>query len=128
MQREVVLLCREKNGNGKNLRQTIDELVSYARNQEWTIVKIFAETGSLGSLTLWDLRLMAKYKEYDCLLLKDFDTFEMPPDEAMEEVRYLVENGVEVRTIEGKTLTCESLPFIFRSRFKIFAGGKNTIK
>ena len=92
------------------------------KNNDWKVVKIFSETGKLGNLTLWDLRLMAKHKEFDYLLLKDFETFSMPPDESMEEVRYLIENGVEVRTLNDGNLTCESLPTLFRNRFKIFVG------
>ena len=97
-------------------------LSSYAKNNDWKVVKIFSETGKLGNLTLWDLRLMAKHKEFEYLLMKDFETFSMPPDESMEEVRYLIENGVEVRTLNDGNLTCESLPALFRNRFKIFVG------
>ena len=35
---------------------------------------------------------------------------------------YLIENGVEVRTLNDGNLTCESLPTLFRNRFKIFVG------
>ena len=122
MQKKVVLLCRSESGDREELLQAMNVLSSYAKNNDWKVVKIFSETGKLGNLTLWDLRLMAKHKEFDYLLLKDFETFSMPPDESMEEVRYLIENGVEVRTLNDGNLTCESLPILFRNRFKIFVG------
>lgn len=122
MQKKVVLLCRSESGDREELLQEMNVLSSYAKNNDWKVVKIFSETGKLGNLTLWDLRLMAKHKEFDYLLLKDFETFSMPPDESMEEVRYLIENGVEVRTLNDGNLTCESLPTLFRNRFKIFVG------
>ena len=122
MQKKAVLLCRSESGDREELLQAMNGLSSYAKNNDWKVVKIFSETGKLGNLTLWDLRLMAKHKEFDYLLLKDFETFSMPPDESMEEVRYLIENGVEVRTLNDGNLTCESLPTLFRNRFKIFVG------
>ena len=122
MQKKAVLLCRSESGDREELLQAMNVLSSYAKNNDWKVVKIFSETGKLGNLTLWDLRLMAKHKELDYLLLKDFETFSMPPDESMEEVRYLIENGVEVRTLNDGNLTCESLPTLFRNRFKIFVG------
>ena len=122
MQKKAVLLCRSESGDREELLQAMNVLSSYAKNNDWKVVKIFSETGKLGNLTLWDLRLMAKHKEFDYLLLKDFETFSMPPDESMEEVRYLIENGVEVRTLKDGNLTCESLPTLFRNRFKIFVG------
>ena len=122
MQKKAVLLCRSESGDREELLQAMNVLSSYAKNNDWKVVKIFSETGKLGNLTLWDLRLMAKHKEFDYLLLKDFETFSMPPDESMEEVRYLIENGVEVRTLNDGNLTCESLPTLFRNRFKIFVG------
>ncbi len=121
MQKRAVLLCRVQNGDNAEQKRMMDTLASYAREREWETVKIFAETGSLGSLTLWDLRLMAKYREYDYLLIEDFNVFAMPPDETMEEVRYLLEHGVEVKTIKDGDLTCDSLPTLFRKRFQIFA-------
>ena len=122
MQKKAVLLCRSESGDREELLQSMNVLSSYAKNNNWKVVKIYSETGKLGNLTLWDLRLMAKHKEFDYLLLKDFETFSMPPDESMEEVRYLIENGVEVRTLNDGNLTCESLPTLFRNRFKIFVG------
>ena len=122
MQKKAVLLCRSESGDREELLQAMNVLSSYAKNNDWKVVKIFSETGKLGNLTLWDLRLMAKHKEFDYLLLKDFETFSMPPDESMEEVRYLIENGVEVRTLNDGNLTCESLPTLFRNRLKIFVG------
>lgn len=122
MQKRAVLLCRSESGSQAELGETMDLLSAYARDNGWKVVKIFSETGKLGSLTLWDLRLMAKYKGFEYLLLKDFETFSMPPDESMEEVRYLLENGVEIKTLNDGDLTCESLPTLFRNRFKIFVG------
>lgn len=122
MRKRVVLLCRSESGDREELLQAMNILSSYAKSNDWKVVKIFSETGKLGNLTLWDLRLMAKYKEFDYLLLKDFETFSMPPDESIVEVRYLIENGVEIKTISDGDLTCDSLPALFRNRFKIFVG------
>lgn len=122
MQKKAVLLCRSESGDREELLQQMNRLTSYAKEQEWKIDKIYSLTGKMGGITLWDLRLKARYREYDYLLIDNFDVFSMPPDESMEEVRFLIENGVEIRTLSGETLTCENLPTLFRSRFKIFAG------
>ena len=122
MQKKAVLLCRSESGDREELLRQMNRLSSYAKKQEWKIEKIYSLTGKMGGITLWDLRLKAKYKEYDYLLIDNVDIFSMPPDESMEEVRFLIENGVEIRTLSGETLTCESLPTLFRNRFKIFAG------
>ena len=122
MQKKVVLLCRSECGNKEELLQQMNKLVAYAKAKEWKVDKIYSLTGKMGGITLWDLRLKAKYREYDYLLIDNFDIFSMPPDESMEEVRFLIENGVEIRTLSGETLTCENLPTLFRNRFKIFAG------
>ena len=122
MQKKAVLLCRSENGNKEELLQQMNKLVAYAKEQEWKIEKVYSLTGEMGGITLWDLRLKAKYREYDYLLMDNFDVFSMPPDETMEEVRFLIENGVEIRALSGEMLTSENLPTLFRNRFKIFAG------
>lgn len=122
MQKRAVLLCRSESGDREELLQAMNLLSAYAKQNDWKVSKIYSETGKLGTLTLWDLRLMAKHKEFEYLLLKDFETFSMPPDESMEEVRYLIENGVEIKTLNDGDLTCESLPTLFRNRFKLFIG------
>ena len=124
MQKRAVLLCRSESGNREELLEQMDSLSLYAKKQEWKVEKIYSLTGKMGGITLWDLRLKAKYKEYDYLLMDNFDVFAMPPDESMEEVRFLIENGVEICTLSGETLTCESLPTLFRNRFKIFDRNK----
>ncbi len=120
----MVLLCRVKNGEQAEQKRMMDALTSYARAKEWKTVKIFSQTGTVSSMILYDLRLMAKYKEYDYLLIESFDVFAMPPDETMEEVRYLLENGVEVKTIKDGDLTRDSIPTLFRKRFQLFVVGK----
>ncbi len=124
MQKRVVLLCRVENGEKTEQKRMMDTLTAYAREREWKTVKMFSQTGTVSSMILYDLRLMAKFREYDYLLIEDFNVFAMPPDETMEEVRYLLEHGVEVKTIKDGDLTCDSLPMLFRQRFQIFAGGK----
>lgn len=127
-QKKAVLLCRSESGDKGELLTQTDRLYAFAEKMGWKIEKIYSLTGKMGGITLWDLRLKARYKEYDYLLIDNFDVFSMPPDEAMEEVRYLIENGVEIRTLSGETLTCESLPALFRQRFKLFVGGKRSVK
>ena len=126
-QKKAVLLCRSESGDKGELLTQTDRLYAFAEKRGWKIEKIYSLTGKMGGITLWDLRLKAKYKEYDYLLIDNFDVFSMPPDEAMEEVRYLIENGVEIRTLSGETLTCESLPALFRQRFKLFVGGRKCV-
>ena len=119
MQKKVVLLCRSECGNKEELLQQMNKLVAYAKAKEWKVDKIYSLTGKMGGITLWDLRLKAKYREYDYLLIEKFDVFTMPPDECIEEVKFLRDNGVEIRMLSGETLTCESLPTLFRSRLKL---------
>ena len=119
MAKKAVLLCRAEDGNSEELSRQMKRLSSYAKESDWTVGKTYLLTGKLGGITLWDLRLKAKCREYDYLLIEKFDVFAMPPDECVEEVKFLQDNGVEIRTLSGEMLTCESLPTLFRSRLKL---------
>ena len=119
MTKKAVLLCRAEDGNSEELSRQMKELSSYAKESKWKVEKTYLLTGELGGITLWDLRLKAKYREYDYLLIEKFDVFTMPLDECIEEVKFLRDNGVEIRMLSGETLTCESLPTLFRSRLKL---------
>ncbi len=99
------------------------ELYSFAKNKGWNVIKTI-QTQRIDSFTLFNVRLMAKYREYDYLLIKNFEAFLMPPDEMTEEVRYLTERQVKIETLEDGALTQENIPTFFRNRFKVSKGGK----
>ncbi len=114
MEKKVVIVCKKEEEK---------ELHSFAKNKGWNVIKTI-QTAHIDSFTLFNVRLMAKYREYDYLLIKNFEAFLMPPDEMTEEVRYLTERQVKIETLENGTLTQKDIPTFFRNRFKVIKGGK----
>lgn len=80
---------------------------------------MFLESGDTDSLTYRSLRLRAKYREFDNLLITGLSVLSNSAIEITHEVSFLNENGVKVVSLKDGELNVETLPQIFRKGFKI---------
>ena len=72
----------------------------------------------MGPLTYNNLRLQAKYHEFDELLITEIAVLGNSSIEITEEINYHVENGIKVLSIKDGELNIETLPSQFRKRFR----------
>ncbi len=116
-QLKAVVYCR---GNTqKELNLQYEKLRTFAERNGYHIVRTISEFGNLDDMTWRILRLMARYREYDILLIDTLDVFNTSPENITEEIRYLSQNGISVVSIKDGTITTEILPEVFRKRFKV---------
>ena len=99
--------------------QTELNLQSFAERNAYHIVRTISEFGNLDDMTWQTLRIMARYREYEILLIDTLDVLNTSPENITEEIRYLSQNGVSVVSIKDGTITTEKLPEVFRKRFKV---------
>ena len=93
--------------------------MGYAKVNGLTIVRTYIESGSMSTLTYNNLRLQAKYHEFDELLITDLAVLGNSTIEITEEVSYLAENGIRVVSIKYGELNVETLPSVFRKGFRL---------
>lgn len=116
-QLKAVVYCR---GNTqKELGLQKEKLSTYAQKNGYHIVRTITEFGNFDDMTWRTLRLMARYREYDILLIDTLDVLNTSPENITEEIRYLSQNGVSVVSIKDGSITTENLTELFRKRFKI---------
>ena len=116
-QLKAVVYCR---GNTqKELDLQYEKLRTFAKRNGYHIVRTITEFGDLDDMTWRTLRIMARYREYEILLLDTLDVLNISPENITEEIRYLSQNGVLVMSITDGTITTEKLPEVFRKRFKV---------
>lgn len=116
-QLKAVMYCR---GNmQKELKLQYEELRTFAEMNGYHIVRTISEFGDLDDMTWRTLRIMARYREYDILLINTLDVLDTSPENIMEEIRHLSQNDISVVSIKDGTLTTENLPELFRKRFKV---------
>lgn len=116
-QLKAVVYCR---GNTpKELNLQYEELRTFVEMNSYYIVRAITEFGALDDMTWRTLRLMARYREYDILLINTLDVLNTSPENIAEEIRYLSQNGISVVSIKDGTITTEKLPEAFRKRFKV---------
>ena len=114
---KAVVYCRADRQKGLNLQY--EELRTFAENNGYHIVRTITEIGNLDDMTWRTLRLMARYREYDILLLDTLDVLNTSLENITEEIRYLSANCVFVVSIKDGTITTEILPKLFRKRFRV---------
>ncbi len=116
-QLKAVVYCRANTQKELNLQKL--ELSLYAKHNGYHIVRTISEFGRLDDMTWRTLRIMARYREYDILLIDTLDVLNISPENITEEIRYLSKNGVSVVSIKDGTITTDNLPELFRKRFKV---------
>ena len=116
-QLKAVVYCRGNTQTELNLQY--EKLQTFAERNAYHIVRTISEFGSLDNMTWRTLRLMARYREYEILLIDTLDVLNTSPENITEEIRYLSQNGISVVSIKDGTITTEKLPELFRKRFKV---------
>ena len=76
-QLKAVVYCRGNMQNELDLQK--EELSLYAKNNGYHIVRTITEFGDLDDMTWRTLRLMARYREYNILLLDTLDVLNTSP-------------------------------------------------
>ena len=73
----------------------------------------------MDALTYNNLRLQAKYREFDVLVVPELEVLGNSPIEITHEVNFLAENGVKVVSVKDGELNVETLPNAFRKGFRL---------
>ena len=66
----------------------------YCKEQGMKAVRTIIEYGKADILKLRNFRQMARYDEFDVILVENFDVLDFSPDVTTEEIKYLNERGV----------------------------------
>ena len=114
----AILYCRSANGYNSELQEQKDVLDNYAKANGLAVVRTYIESGTMGTLTYNDLRLQARYHEFDKLLITELAVLGNSSIEITEEISYLVDSGVKVLSLEDGELNVETLPNVFRKYFR----------
>ena len=119
MRKRAVLWCRSETRNNEDLTRQNQVLSFYCKERGIEEVQTILEYGKADIMKLRSFRLMAKYDECDLILIENFEIFGFAPDVAIEEIKYLNENGVKVVSVDEGELTPERLPELYRKQFKV---------
>ena len=116
----AILYCRSTKGDNAELQEQKVLLDEYVKENELAVVRTYMESGTMDVLTYHNLRLQARYHEFDELLITELAVLGNSSIEITEEICFLVASGVKVLSIKDGELNVETLPTIFRNwlRFK----------
>ena len=67
----AILYCRSAKGDDSELQDQKGTLDNYAKVNGLVVVRTYMESGTMGTLTYNNLRLQAKYHEFDELLIME---------------------------------------------------------
>ncbi len=111
----AILYCRSAKGDNSELQEQKEALDNYAKANGLAVVRTYMECGAMGTLTYHNLRLQAKYHEFDELLITELAVLGNSAIEITEEIGFLVENGIKVLSIKDGELNVNTLPCLFRN-------------
>ncbi len=114
-----ILYCRAANGDNTELQGQKNVLDDYVKTNGLAVVRTYMESGTMGVLTYNNLRLQAKYHEFDELLITELTVLGNSSIEITEEISYLTKNGVKVVSLKDGELNIETLPSVFRKYFRL---------
>lgn len=117
--KKAILYCRSVAGDRAELQSQNEALTIYAKTNWLSVIRTILESGKMDTLTYNNLRLQAKYREFDVLLVPELEVLGNSPIEITHEVNFLTENGVKVVSIKDGELNIETLPSTFRKSFRI---------
>ncbi len=115
----AILYCRSVKGDNVKLQEQKDALYDYAIANELAVVRTYMESGTMGALTYKNLRLQAKYHEFDELLITELAVLGNSSIEITEEISFLVKSGIKVLSLKDGELNVETLPSVFRRCFRL---------
>ena len=113
----AIVYCRSE--ARADLQRQKKEVLSFAKAQGYTVTETFVESGTMSSLTYHSLRLRAKYREFDILLVAELEVLGNSPIEITQEINYLAGNGIKVLSLKDGELNGETLPVAFRKSFRL---------
>ncbi len=116
-EKRAILCCRSSNENDAELQKQKDVLDDYAKAKGLTVIRTYLERGTMDALTYNNLRLQAKYHEFDKLIITELSVLGNSSTEITEEVSFLVEHGAKVVSFKDGELNVETLPSVFRKYF-----------
>ncbi len=115
----TILYCRSAKSDSSELQEQKDVLDDYAKANGFTVVRTYIESGTMGVLTYNNLRLQARYHEFDELLITELAVLGNSSVEITEEVSHLADSGVKVLSLKDGELNVETLSSVFRKNFQI---------
>ena len=118
---KAILYCRSVMGDRAELQSQSEVLTEYAKANGLSEIRTILESGKMDALTYNNLRLQAKYHEFDVLVVPELKVLGNSPIEIAHEVNFLTENGVSVVSIKDGELNAETLPSTFRKDFRIIS-------
>ena len=116
---KAIQYCRSVAGNHAELQSQSEALTEYAKANGLSAIRTILESGTMDALTFNNLRLQAKYREFDVLVIPELEVLGNSPIEITHEVNFLTENGVKVVSIKDGELNAETLPSAFRKGFRL---------
>ncbi len=116
---KAILYCRSVAGNCAELQSQSKALTEYAKANGLSAIRTILESGTMDALTYNNLRLQAKYREFDVLVVPELEVLGNSPIEITHEVKFLNENNVKVVSIKDGELNAETLPSTFRKGFRL---------
>ncbi len=117
--KKAILYCRSVAGNRAELQSQSETLAEYVKVNGLSAIRTVLESGKMDALTYSNLRLQAKYREFDVLIVPELEVLGNSPIEITHEVNFLTDNGVNVVSIKNGELNAETLPSVFRKSFRI---------
>lgn len=117
--KKAILYCRSVAGDRAELQSQSEALNVYAKANGLSAILTILESGKMDALTYSNLRLQAKYREFDVLIVPELEVLGNSPIEITHEVNFLTENGVKVVSIKDGELNAETLPNTFRKGFRL---------
>ncbi len=117
--KKAILYCRSVAGNRAELQSQSEALSVYAKANGLSAIRTILESGKMDALTYSNLRLQAKYREFDVLIVPELEVLGNSPIEITHEVNFLIEHGVKVVSIKEGELNAETLPNTFRKGFRL---------
>lgn len=119
--KKAILYCRSVAGDRAELQRQSDTLTEYAKANGLSAIRTVLECGKMDVLTYSNLRLQAKYREFDVLIVPELEVLGNSAIEITQEVNFLTENGVKVISLKDGELNAETLPSTFRKGFRILS-------
>lgn len=119
--KKAILYCRSVAGNRAELQSQSETLAEYVKVNGLSAIRTVLESGKMDALTYSNLRLQAKYREFDVLIVPELEVLGNSAIEITQEVNFLTENGVKVISLKDGELNAETLPSTFRKGFRILS-------
>ena len=117
--KKAILYCRSVAGDRSELQSQNEALSAYAKANGLLVIRTILESGKMDALTYSNLRLQAKYREFDVLIVPELEVLGNSAIEITQEVNFLTENEVKVVSIKDGELNANTLPSTFRKGFRI---------